>query len=128
MRRANLRLGFSRLSPPPHVLTPLACAHLSERLLLAPSIAWARPAPPDDTQPQAHGPEETHDQTHYTTTYDLAMCHADGPRRVDTMLWSGITKVASSLPFQRRPLIGLGYFCSAAALAKPDELPVKPLT
>lgn len=42
---------------------------------------------------QAHGPEETHEQKHFATTYNLAMCHADGPRRVDTMLWSGITKV-----------------------------------
>mmetsp|Transcript_26778 Transcript_26778/g.52231 ORF Transcript_26778/g.52231 Transcript_26778/m.52231 type:complete len:203 (-) Transcript_26778:135-743(-) len=48
----------------------------------------------------AHGPDETHDQTHLTTTYNLAMCHADGPRRVDTMLWSGITKVDKSVPTQ----------------------------
>mmetsp|Transcript_27541 Transcript_27541/g.69505 ORF Transcript_27541/g.69505 Transcript_27541/m.69505 type:complete len:203 (+) Transcript_27541:96-704(+) len=46
----------------------------------------------------AHGPDETHDQTHLTTTYNLAMCHADGPRRVDTMLWSGITKVDRAVP------------------------------
>mmetsp|Transcript_55796 Transcript_55796/g.136659 ORF Transcript_55796/g.136659 Transcript_55796/m.136659 type:complete len:204 (+) Transcript_55796:114-725(+) len=47
----------------------------------------------------AHGPEETHDQTLMTSTYDLAMCHADGePRRVETMLWSGITKVDKEVP------------------------------
>ena len=105
MRRANLRLCFSRLSPTPLILS-LPRAHLCVRPTLAPLIACAHPAPPDGTQPQAYGPEGTHDQTHYTTTYDLAMCHADGPRRVDTMLWSGITKVASSSPFQRSPLIG----------------------
>jgi hypothetical protein len=32
-----------------------------------------------------------------TSTYDLTMSHAEGPRRVDTMLWSGITKVHASL-------------------------------
>mmetsp|Transcript_27437 Transcript_27437/g.56220 ORF Transcript_27437/g.56220 Transcript_27437/m.56220 type:complete len:206 (-) Transcript_27437:373-990(-) len=46
----------------------------------------------------AHGPDNTHDLTLMTTTYDLSHCHAEGPRRVDTVLWSGVTKIDRNVP------------------------------
>mmetsp|Transcript_43310 Transcript_43310/g.86910 ORF Transcript_43310/g.86910 Transcript_43310/m.86910 type:complete len:207 (+) Transcript_43310:1-621(+) len=46
----------------------------------------------------AHGPDQAHDLTLMTTTYDLAHCHAEGPRRVETVLWSGVTKVDKNVP------------------------------
>jgi hypothetical protein len=45
-----------------------------------------------------HGPEQTHELTHMTSTYDLTMSHVEGPRRVDTMLWSGVTKIDNGVP------------------------------
>jgi len=36
--------------------------------------------------------------THMTSTYDLSMSHVEGPRRVDTLLWSGVTKVDNNVP------------------------------
>jgi len=32
------------------------------------------------------------------TTYELAMCHEEGPRRVDSFLWSGVTKIDQKVP------------------------------
>eukprot|EP00291_Cryptomonas_curvata_P019056 CAMPEP_0172174802 /NCGR_PEP_ID=MMETSP1050-20130122/13872_1 /TAXON_ID=233186 /ORGANISM="Cryptomonas curvata, Strain CCAP979/52" /LENGTH=132 /DNA_ID=CAMNT_0012846829 /DNA_START=224 /DNA_END=619 /DNA_ORIENTATION=+ len=45
-----------------------------------------------------HGPDGIENQRLLTSTYDLTMSHAEGPRRVDTLLWSGITKVDSKVP------------------------------
>ena len=45
-----------------------------------------------------YGPDELRDLTHMTSTYDLTMSHVEGPRRVDTLLWSGVTKVDSKVP------------------------------
>ena len=47
---------------------------------------------------QPHGPDRVHDLTHMTSTYDLSMSHVEGPRRVDTLLWSGVTKVDNHVP------------------------------
>lgn len=45
-----------------------------------------------------HGPDHMLDLTHMTSTYDLTMSHVEGPRRVDTMMWSGVTKIDSQVP------------------------------
>lgn len=45
-----------------------------------------------------HGPEQVLDLTHMTSTYDLSISHVEGPRRVDTLLWSGVTKVDNHVP------------------------------
>ena len=47
----------------------------------------------DAVNGQYHGPDGVENMRLLTSTYDLTMSHAEGPRRVDTMLWSGITKV-----------------------------------
>jgi len=47
---------------------------------------------------QPHGPDQVLNLTHMTSTYDLSMSHVEGPRRVDTLLWSGVTKVDNNVP------------------------------
>ena len=32
------------------------------------------------------------------TTYDLSISHIEGPRRVDSFLWSGVTAVDTKVP------------------------------
>ncbi len=47
---------------------------------------------------QPHGPDSVLSLTHMTSTYDLSISHVEGPRRVDTLLWSGVTKVDNNVP------------------------------
>ena len=47
---------------------------------------------------QPHGPDTVLNLTHMTSTYDLSISHVEGPRRVDTLLWSGVTKVDNNVP------------------------------
>mmetsp|Transcript_18512 Transcript_18512/g.51144 ORF Transcript_18512/g.51144 Transcript_18512/m.51144 type:complete len:136 (-) Transcript_18512:263-670(-) len=43
-----------------------------------------------------HGADKNQSMRLLATTYDLTFSHAEGQRRVDTLLWSGITKVGDS--------------------------------